>query len=159
MVTHFRQVIGVSDLALLLSHFIVYMVVFALQAGLITLISKPYSNRFSDPFLVWLLYFEFGACGIFPIAFFMTPFFTRQRVASMFTAVLFIVMTFVSFATTDMGRSGLLGVSLLPPVAFSQGVSLLAQADSGNYLCTIMNAAFCNEYKRLTCREPGNHVQ
>ncbi|CEO94857.1 hypothetical protein PBRA_003670 [Plasmodiophora brassicae] len=133
------KVIGVSDLALLLSHFIVYMVVFALQAGLITLISKPYSNRFSDPFLVWLLYFEFGACGIFPIAFFMTPFFTRQRVASMFTAVLFIVMTFVSFATTDMGRSGLLGVSLLPPVAFSQGVSLLAQADSGSLGITFSN--------------------
>ena len=59
----------------------------------------------------------------------ISVFFSRGSVASTCSMLLYLVMYFITLADTGT-KAGNIGISLLPPVAFSKGMALFADSES-----------------------------
>lgn len=125
------RMMGLHDAPWLLSHLMTAFTITLLTSFFITLVTSGTVFKFSSKIFIWFFFFIFGM-SVFSFGFLMSVFFSRSRIATTFSAILFFAFFFpyfaVSDATTSTGQKMLAGLS--PPIAFALGSVCIAEFEA-----------------------------
>lgn len=142
--------IGVSDLAMVFSWLLTYLVLFLVTCALIVAVTSSSLFQYSNLFLVFLLYYLFCVC-VFSFSYLVSTCFDRARVGSTFGAIFFLCSFFAYFAINDPSTpSATKGLACLSPsICFAQASVNAATMEStgvgvtmGNMYEAVDNFAF-----------------
>ena len=146
------KMMGLKDSAYWLSLFAYYFIIFVIIAALLTGISMGCIYHYSNWFLMFLFYLIYGL-SIFSFSLFLASFFSKARIASIASAMLY----FVSYSITILVQDPTISytnktlASLLPAVAGSFGEMARVTYESGQYALTFSNASdIVNNYSFAT---------
>ncbi len=98
------KMMGLYGFILMLSWCITYMIIFSIIAASITAVTSQSVFQFSNKSIIFLFFFLFG-CAVWSWCYLLNAFFSRARLASTFSAILFFFIFFPYFTVRDPGVS------------------------------------------------------
>lgn len=146
------KMMGLKDSAYWLSMLIYYFIIFVVIALLLTGISMGCIYHYSNWFLMFLFYLMYGL-SVFSFSIFLSAFFSRARIASIGSAMLYFVSYSIIILVQDPGVSltNKTLASLLPAVAGSLMGMARVTYESGQYALDFSNAGnIVNNYSFAT---------
>ena len=127
------MIMGLSSKAYWLSWLTYYSSIYTIIAALATIITSLGGMfAYSNGGYIFLLFLLFGLSSM-AFSFFISVFFSRARSAVMVGLMIYLVSYFLVFAVDDpkVPESEKLAASLMPPMAFSLGITTLATLEAG----------------------------
>ena len=136
------KMMGLKDSAYWLSLFAYYFIIFTIIALCLTAISNGLIYYYSNWFIIFLFYLVYGL-SIFTFSLFMASFFSRARIASISSAMLYFVSYNLIILVQDpsISSTNKYLASLLPAIAGAFGSLTRVAYESGQYGIDFSNAS------------------
>ncbi|KAG5510169.1 hypothetical protein JKF63_07066 [Porcisia hertigi] len=114
-------IMGLSNMPLYLSWFVVYALQYLVECILIVLLLKLTFVRSSDAFVLFSTFYLFAITTI-PLSGLIAAFFSKARLASMLTPLIFFVLSAPTFSFESAPPDWIIGICVLSPTAFASAL-------------------------------------
>ncbi|GET86725.1 abc transporter, putative [Leishmania tarentolae] len=115
-------IMGLSNTSLHLSWFVTYSLQYLVECICMTILMKVTFVPSSDAFVLFLTFYLFTITTI-PLSGLIAVFFSKARLASMLTPLIYFVLLVPTFASSSIPVNAIIGMCVLSPTAFAVTVT------------------------------------
>nr|CAJ2468856.1 unnamed protein product [Leishmania braziliensis] len=124
-------IMGLRQWAIYVSEFVVQLAIFVPTCVLCVVMLKLTYVTKSDPLILFLIFFLFSLTTI-PLSGMIAVFFSKSRLASLVTPVIYFILVIPMFAMTNTHGSIVTWLSLLSPTGFTAALNVFLLHESGS---------------------------